>query len=41
VGVIVVPGSAFGPGGKEHFRLSYAASRDRIEEALKRMRGIL
>jgi len=40
-GVIVVPGSAFGPGGKEHFRLSYTASRDKIEEALRRMRGIL
>lgn len=40
-GVIVVPGSAFGPGGKEHMRMSYAASRANLEEALKRMRGIL
>ena len=40
-GVIVVPGSAFGPGGKEHFRLSRAASRNKIEEALVRLRGIL
>jgi len=40
-GVIAVPGSAFGPGGREHIRLSYAASRAHLEEALKRMRGIL
>ncbi len=40
-GVIVVPGSAFGPGGREHIRMSYAASRANLEEALKRMRGIL
>jgi aspartate aminotransferase len=40
-GVISVPGSAFGPGGREHIRLSYAASRANLEEALKRMRGIL
>ena len=40
-GVIAVPGSAFGPGGKEHIRLSYASSRKNLEEALRRMRGIL
>jgi aspartate aminotransferase len=40
-GVIAVPGSAFGPGGKEHIRLSYASSWKNLEEALKRMRGIL
>ena len=40
-GVIAVPGSAFGPEGKEHIRLSYASSRKNLEEALKRMRGIL
>jgi aspartate aminotransferase len=40
-GVIAVPGSAFGPRGKEHIRLSYASSRKNLEEALKRMRGIL
>jgi aspartate aminotransferase len=40
-GVIAVPGSAFGPGGREHIRLSYAASRANLGEALKRMRGIL
>ncbi len=40
-GVIVVPGSAFGQCGREHIRISYAASRANLEEALKRMRGIL
>lgn len=40
-GVIAVPGSAFGPGGKEHIRLSYAASRKNLQEALERMEGIL
>jgi aspartate aminotransferase len=40
-GVIAVPGSAFGPGGKEHIRLSYASSRKNLEDALKRMKGIL
>jgi aspartate aminotransferase len=40
-GVIVVPGSAFGQGGREHIRISYAASRANLEEALKRMSGIL
>jgi aspartate aminotransferase len=41
VGVIVVPGLAFGPGGKEHIRLSYAASRDKLIEAMHRIRSIL
>ncbi|MDM7935078.1 MAG: pyridoxal phosphate-dependent aminotransferase [Methanothrix sp.] len=40
-GVIVVPGSAFGPGGREHIRISYAASRPNLEQALSRMREIL
>jgi aspartate aminotransferase len=40
-GVVTVPGSAFGPGGREHIRVSYAASRENIEEALRRMRDIL
>ena len=40
-GVIVVPGSAFGPGGKEHIRISYAAARSQLEEALRRMKDIL
>jgi len=40
-GVIAVPGSAFGPGGKEHIRISYAAARAHLEEALRRMKDIL
>lgn len=33
----VVPGTCFGPQGKNHVRISYAASRENIAEALKRM----
>ena len=33
----VVPGSCFGPQGKNHIRISYAASRENLLEALKRM----
>ena len=33
----VVPGSCFGPQGKNHIRISYAASREKLLEALKRM----
>lgn len=41
-GVITVPGSAFGEGGREHnIRISYAASRANLEEALRRMKDIL
>lgn len=40
-GVITVPGSAFGKGGKEHIRISYAASRSNLEEALRRIKDIL
>jgi aspartate aminotransferase len=40
-GVIAVPGSAFGPGGKEHIRISYASSRSQLLEALRRMKDIL
>jgi aspartate aminotransferase len=40
-GVIVVPGSAFGDGGAEHIRISYAAARSQLEEALRRMKDIL
>ncbi len=40
-GVITVPGSAFGPGGKERIRISYAAARTQLEEALRRMKDIL
>lgn len=33
----VVPGSCFGPQGENHIRISYAASREKLLEALKRM----
>jgi aspartate aminotransferase len=36
-GVIVVPGEAFGDHGTGHARISYATSREEIEEALERM----
>ncbi len=35
-GVAVTPGTAFGPGGEGHVRLSFATSRAVIEEALER-----
>ena len=37
-GVAVVPGTAFGAGGEQHIRCSYATSINNIETALKRMR---
>lgn len=33
----VVPGSCFGPQGKNHIRISYAASRENLVEALRRI----
>lgn len=36
-GVAVTPGSAFGPGGEGHVRLSFATSRGLLEQALSRM----
>jgi aspartate aminotransferase len=39
--VAVTPGSAFGPGGEGHIRLSFANSLTVIEEALGRMRAVL
>jgi aminotransferase len=35
--VLVVPGSAFGPGGKGHVRCCYATATDQLQEALRRM----
>jgi len=35
--IAVTPGSAFGPGGADFIRISYAASRERICDALKRI----
>ena len=40
-GVVTVPGSAFGPNGRDHIRISYAASMEKIVEALERMKAIL
>lgn len=39
--VAVVPGSAFGPSGAGHVRLSYATALAQIEEALKRIADFL
>ncbi|XIF20031.1 MAG: aminotransferase class I/II-fold pyridoxal phosphate-dependent enzyme [Acetilactobacillus jinshanensis] len=33
----VVPGSAFGPGGEGHLRISYAVSTDNIKKAVQRI----
>jgi aspartate aminotransferase len=40
-GVAVTPGSAFGPGGEGHVRLSFATSRETISAALERMAAAL
>jgi len=37
-GVAVLPGTAFGPGGAGHLRLSFATSDDDLEVALERIR---
>jgi len=39
VGVVTVPGSAFGENGEGHLRLSYATSLENIREALIRMKN--
>lgn len=39
--VAVVPGSVFGPHGRGHIRLSYAAAYEDLEEALRRMEPVL
>jgi aspartate aminotransferase len=39
--VAATPGSAFGPGGAGHVRISYAASRERLTEALARIGKML
>lgn len=39
-GVIVVPGDAFGPSGKEYARFSYATSRENIRAAIERMKPV-
>lgn len=39
--VVVVPGDEFGPSGKYHVRISYATSREKLREALRRMKEVL
>jgi aspartate aminotransferase len=39
--VAVTPGSAFGPNGEGHIRMSYAASREDIDEGIRRMEEAL
>ena len=39
--IAATPGSAFGPGGADYVRLSYATSQSRIKEALQRIEKIL
>ena len=37
----VTPGTAFGPNSEGHFRMSYAASRESLEEGLERIKEAL
>jgi len=39
--IAATPGSAFGPGGNNYIRLSYATSQPRIKEALQRIDKVL
>ncbi len=39
--IAVTPGSAFGPGSGEFIRISYSAPRDRIYEALERIKSTI
>ena len=41
VSVMTVPGSAFGRRGEGYIRISFAASRERLEEALDRIEKAL
>ena len=40
-GVVIIPGDAFGENAKDYARFSYAASREDITEALKRIKRIV
>jgi aspartate/methionine/tyrosine aminotransferase len=40
-GVCVLAGTAFGQGGRDHVRISYANSRENLTEALRRIRGFV
>ncbi|MDD4651606.1 MAG: pyridoxal phosphate-dependent aminotransferase [Methanothrix sp.] len=39
--IAATPGSAFGPGGADHIRLSYATSQSRIKQSLERIEKIV
>jgi aspartate aminotransferase len=39
--IAATPGSAFGPGGADYVRLSYAISQIRIKQALERIEKII
>lgn len=39
--IAATPGSAFGPGGVNYVRLSYAASQERLKTALERIKKVL
>jgi aminotransferase len=39
--VIVVPGLAFGSKGEGHIRISYAVSKNKIKEAMLRIKGVI
>jgi LL-diaminopimelate aminotransferase len=40
-GVVVSPGSSYGPNGEGFFRISLTVPDDRLTEAVERMRGSL
>jgi aspartate aminotransferase len=39
--IAATPGSAFGPGGRDYVRLSYATSQNRIRQALDRIEKLI
>ena len=39
-GILVVPGTAFGEGGEKCIRLSFAASRESLQEAVRRLSAL-
>jgi len=39
VGVVVIHGSAYGPGGENTLRVSFAAGGDMLERGLERLRA--
>ncbi|RLF74208.1 pyridoxal phosphate-dependent aminotransferase, partial [Thermococci archaeon] len=40
-GVVVIPGTAFGPNGEGYIRISYATSQENLLEAMARMKKAL